>query len=480
MVGDTVSVRRKNAHIPSTWGDGGAPCEGVRCWTVIESDSQLAVRRVLPGIRAELEALVRIPSVSADPGAAGEVRRTAEATAALFRAEGAEVEILQVEGGQPAVLAHFPAPPGEPTVLLYAHHDVQPTGDPALWTSSPFEPTERNGRLYARGASDDKAGIAMHLAAIRAYDGKPPVGVTVIVEGEEEIGSPTLSAFLERHRDRLAADVIVLADSANFDLGVPALTTTLRGLADCVVEVRALDHAVHSGQYGGAAPDALTALCRVLASLHDEQGNVAIKGLTTAPTPDVDYPEERFRREAGVLDGVDLLGTGSIAERIWAKPTATVLAIDAPAVADASNTLQPVARAKVSIRLAPGDDAVRAREALADHLRAAAPWGVRVDVQPGDVGQPYAADATGPAYDAARSAFRQAWGRDPVDIGIGGTIPFIAEFAEAFPEASILVTGAADPDCRAHGADESLHLGEFERACVAEVILLAQLARGSA
>ncbi len=445
----------------------------------METEARQAVRRILPDIRHELDALIRIPSVSADPAAAAEVRRSAEATADLFRAEGAEVEIVQVDGGQPAVLAHFPGPADQPTVLLYAHHDVQPTGDPAGWTSSPFEPTERNGRLYGRGSSDDKAGIAMHLAAIRAYDGRPPVGVTVIVEGEEEIGSPTLSAFLDRYRDKLAADVIVLADSANFDLGVPALTTTLRGLADCEVEVRALDHGVHSGVYGGAAPDALTALCRILATLHDEQGNVAVKGLTTSEPPDVDYPEDRFRREAGLLDGVQLLGTGTIAERIWAKPTATVLAIDATRVADASNTLSPAARAKVSMRLAPGDDAVRARQALADHLRAAAPWGVHVDVQPGDVGQPYSAHAKGPAYDAAREAFAEAWGRQPVDIGVGGTIPFIAEFADTFPSASILVTGAADPDSRAHGANESVHLEEFERACVAEVLLLAKLGRPS-
>jgi acetylornithine deacetylase/succinyl-diaminopimelate desuccinylase-like protein len=459
---------------------GGHRVGGVRYETVIETDAKQAVQRVLPGIRHELDALIRIPSVSADPAAAAEVHRSAAATAELFRAEGAaEVEILQIDGGQPAVLARFPGPPDQPTVLLYAHHDVQPTGDPALWSSPPFEPSERHGRLYGRGSSDDKAGIAMHLAAIRAYEGKPPVGVTVFVEGEEEVGSPTLSAFLHQHGGKLAADVIVLADSANFDLGVPALTTTLRGLADCEVEVRALDHGVHSGVYGGAAPDALTALCRLLGTLHDDQGNVAVKGLATSAPPDVDYPEDRFRREAGLLDGVQLLGTGTIAERIWAKPTATVLAIDATRVADASNTLAPVARAKVSMRLAPGDDAVKARQALADHLRAAAPWGVHVDVQLGDIGQPYVAHAKGPAYDAAREAFGAAWGRQPVDIGVGGTIPFVAEFADAFPAASILVTGAADPDSRAHGADESVHLEEFERACVAEVLLLAKLAKPS-
>jgi acetylornithine deacetylase/succinyl-diaminopimelate desuccinylase-like protein len=441
-----------------------------------------AVRQVLPGVQADLEALIRIPSVSADPGARAEVRRSAELTAELFRDAGApEVDVLDgIEGGQPAVLARFPAPPGTPTVLLYAHHDVQPTGDPGTWTSPPFAATERDGRLYGRGAADDKAGVAAHLAVLRAYHGQPPVGVTVFVEGEEEIGSPTLEVFLERYRDRLAADVIVLADSANFEVGTPALTTSLRGIADCVVEVRALEHGVHSGVYGGAAPDALTALCRLLASLHDQDGNVAIEGLVTAKTPDADYPEERFRAESAMLDGVELLGTGSLAERIWAKPSASVLAIDATRVADASNTLIPAARAKVSIRLAPGDDAPRALQALARHLREHAPWGIQVSVEEGDVGQPFTVDADGPAFDAARAAFRQAYGREAVDIGVGGSIPFVAAFADAFPEAAILVTSAgADPDCRAHGPDESLHLGDFERACLAEALLLAKLAEPS-
>jgi acetylornithine deacetylase/succinyl-diaminopimelate desuccinylase-like protein len=445
----------------------------------VSQDLRDAIRQVLPSTRADLEALIRIPSVSADPGAAAEVRRSAETTAALFREVGApEVEILDgVAGGQPAVLARYPAPPGRPTVLLYAHHDVQPTGEPSGWVSPPFEPAERDGRLYGRGSADDKAGIAAHLAALRAYDGRPPVGVTVFVEGEEEIGSPTLGAFLERYRDKLAADVIVLADSANYQIGTPALTTRLRGLSDCVVEVRALEHAVHSGMYGGAAPDALTALCRLLATLHDDQGNVAVDGLVTAKSPEVDYPEDRFRAEASMLDGVRLIGTGSIAERLWTKPAITVIAIDATRVAAASNTLAPVARAKVSMRLAPGDDTDRALMALIQHLRAHAPWGVHVDVTEGDKGQPYAVDAHGPGFEAAGRAYRAAYGKDLVEIGIGGSIPFIAAFAAAFPDAAILVTSAgADPDCRAHGADESLHLGDFERACLAETLLLTELA----
>jgi acetylornithine deacetylase/succinyl-diaminopimelate desuccinylase-like protein len=354
---------------------------------------------------------------------------------------------------------------------------VQPTGEPAGWTSPPFEPAERDGRLFGRGSADDKAGIAAHLAALRAFDGRPPVGVTVFVEGEEEIGSPSLSAFIERYRDRLAADVIVLADGANFAVGTPALTTVLRGMVDCVVEVRALEHGVHSGLYGGAVPDALTALCRLLATLHDDKGDVAVDGLVTADPPELDYPERRFRAEAAMLDGVELIGTGTVAERIWAKPSASVLALDTTRVADASNTLIPVATAKIGLRIAPGQDPKRALEALDRHLREHAPWGVRVDVRDGETAWPVSIDADGPVFDAARTAFREAYGNESVDIGIGGTIPFIAEFADAFPNAAILVTSAGgDPDSRAHGPDESVHLGDFESACLAETLLLAALA----
>lgn len=440
-----------------------------------------ALEEVMPGVRADLDALIRIPSVSSDPAAAVEVSRSATLTADLFRAAGAaEVDIIDdIKGGQPAVIARYPAPSGAPTVLLYAHHDVQPPGPLTKWSSAPFEPAVRKGRLYGRGSADDKAGIAAHLAALRAYQGRPPVGVVVFVEGEEEIGSPTLGALLERHRDRLAADVIVLADSENPTLGVPAFTTTLRGVTSCVVELRALRYDVHSGGFGGAAPDALTALCRLLATLHDDDGTVAVEGLVTAPPPLTDYPEQQFRTEAGMLDGVALLGTGSIAERVWTKPAATVLAIDATAVDRASNTLAAAARARVSLRLAPGDDPLRAQAALARHLQSHAPWGTRVTVKPGgDAGQPFAVDSRGAAFDAARRAFGEAYGKGVVEIGSGGTIPFVAQFADAFPGAAILVTSAGgDPDSRAHGADESLHLREFERACLAEALLLAELAQ---
>jgi acetylornithine deacetylase/succinyl-diaminopimelate desuccinylase-like protein len=439
-------------------------------------DLKQRITDVLPSVLADLEALVRIPSVSALPEHADDVRRSADATAELFAAEGFEVDILTVEGGAPAVLATKPSPPGAPTVLLYAHHDVQPVGDRADWESEPFEPTRRGDRLFARGAADDKAGIAAHLAAVRALGDQLPVGVSVLVEGEEEIGSPTLEAFLAAHRDRLRADVIVIADSANWDIGTPALTTSLRGLIDCVVEVRTLHHGVHSGMWGGVVPDAVTTLARLLATLHDDHGNVAVAGLGSGPAAEVDYPEDRLRAEAGVVDGVALLGSGSFVERLWTKPAIAVIGVDATSVRDASNTLIPVARAKVSGRVAPGDTTENAMACLVRHLETHAPWGAQVTVTEGDRGEPTRIEATGPAYDAARAAFREAWdGTEPVDMGIGGSIPFIAAFREAFPDAAVLVTGVEDPDTRAHGANEGLHLGEFARVCLAEALLLRNL-----
>ncbi len=442
------------------------------------ADLRVGIERVLPAVRKDLERLVRIPSVSSDPMAADHVRASAEAVASLLRDCGLDdIQILQVEGGPPAVVGRTPAPPGRPTVLLYAHHDVEPPGDPAGWASPAFEPTERGGRLYGRGAADDKAGIMAHVAAVRAFDGQPPVGVTVFVEGEEEIGSPTLGRFLDHYRELLAADAIVLADSGNWDIGVPALTTSLRGLVDCFVEVQVLDHPVHSGMYGGVVMDALTALCRLLATLHDDAGDVAIAGLASRAAAALDLPEERLRAEAGVLDGVELIGTGSIVDRLWTKPAVSVLAIDTTRIADASNTLLASARAKVSLRIAPGDDAKSAMDRLTEHLVAHAPFGAQVSVTPNSSGEPFLVDAKGAVYEAARSAFAEAWGHPPVDIGVGGTIPFVAEFADAFPGAPILVTGVEDPDSRAHGFDESLHLGEYAKACLAEALLLEKLAR---
>jgi cysteinylglycine-S-conjugate dipeptidase len=437
-----------------------------------------AVRQVLPSVRADLERLVRIPSVSADPAAAPHMQASAGEVAVLLRQTGLpQVDVLTVEGGQPAVLAHRDGPPGAPTVLLYAHHDVQPAGDRAGWDSDPFEPAERNGRLYGRGAAGDKAGIAVHLAALRAHGDRLPVGVTVLVEGEEEIGSPSLPRFLAACSGRLRADVVVLADSANWSVDVPALTSSLRGGANVTVSVRALRHGVHSGLYGGPVPDALTALCRLLATLHDERGDVAVPGLVHGTADPGELSEEQLRADSGLLDGVRLIGTGPLTERLWTRPAITVIGIDAPPVATAANVLIPAARAKVSMRIAPGDDAVRACAALTSHLRAHAPWGVQVTVEPGSTSAPYAARAGGQAHRAAHAALAEAWGRPAVDIGVGGSLPFVTAFAEFVPGAEILITGVEDPGTRAHGANESLHLALFERACLAEALLLSKIAK---
>ena len=436
------------------------------------------VHAQLPGVLADLKDLVAIESVSADPSRAAEVERSAQRVEQLLVDTGCpDVRVIRANGGAPAVVGRFPAPEGMPTVCLYAHHDVQPEGDSADWRTPPFVATEVDGRLYGRGVSDDKGGFAVHLAALRAFAGRPPVGVTVIVEGDEEIGSPTLAQLIEQHHAELAADVFVIADSTNWAVEQPAFTTSLRGLAGCTVEVRTLDHGLHSGVYGGALPDALTALCRLLATLHDDQGNVAIDGLATAPAPALEYPPARLRTESGILDGVDWIGSGSLVERMWCKPAVSVIALDATSVDKASNTLIPAARAKISARLAPGDDASAALAALIRHLNDHAPWGAQVTVSATETGEPSMIDFTGPYAEAAHAAFAQAWGVEPVFIGQGGTIPMVADFGKAFPNATILVTGVADPDSRAHGTNESLHLGDFAAACVAETLMLDAFAR---
>ncbi|HEU0102448.1 MAG TPA: dipeptidase [Mycobacteriales bacterium] len=432
------------------------------------------VEAVLPSVRADLEALVRIPSVSSDASLLPDVQRCCSAVADLLRAEGLAVTVLSVAGGLPAVVGRRAAPPGAPTVLLYAHYDVQPVG--SGWSSPPFDPVERDGRLYGRGAADDKAGIAVHLAALRALVPDLPVGVVVLVEGEEEIGSPSLPGLLAAHRDLLAADVLVLADAMNWRVGVPALTTTLRGGVSAVVEVRTLERPVHNGVFGGPVPDALTCLSRLLATLHDTAGDVAVPGLVRGKADPLDLTEADLRADAGVLDGVHLIGTGSLTSRLWAAPALSVVGIDAPPVEGSSMVLVPRARARIALRLAPGQDPSRALDALSAHLTAAAPWGAQVTVTPGGTVAPFTAATSGWAYDAAHRALSEAWGVPAVDVGVGGSIGFIASFAEAFPDAQILVTGVEDPDTSAHGPDESLHLADFARACLAETLLLELLA----
>jgi acetylornithine deacetylase/succinyl-diaminopimelate desuccinylase-like protein len=445
----------------------------------MSDDIASLVQAVLPGVRRDLEDLVRIQSVSADPERLSEVERSAERTAELFAAEGVDVEIVRAyDGAPPAVIGEKRGPDGAPTVLLYAHHDVQPENDHADWDSPPWEPTERDGRLYGRGAADDKAGILAHVGALRAYGDDLPVTVRLFIEGEEEVGSDTLVELLGKYQERLKADVIVIADSGNWDIGIPALTTSLRGLVRVDIEVRTLTHAVHSGMWGGLVPDALMTISRLITTLHDDAGNVAIEGLHSGPAADVDYPEERLRAESGAAPGIEWIGSGSTVERLWTKPALSITGLDAPKVAGASNTLVAAARARISLRIAPGDTTDNALACLVRHLEQHVPWGATLTHTVVDTGEATQIDATGPAYDAARAAFTEAWdGTAPVDMGVGGSIPFIAEFLEAFPEASVLVTGVEDPDTRAHGANEGLHLAEFERVVLAEALLLRNLAR---
>ncbi|MFF2032556.1 dipeptidase [Arthrobacter sp. NPDC058192] len=434
---------------------------------------------------SQLTDLVAIPGIAWPSFDPTPLNRSADAVAGLVRASGFDdVRILRCDKedgtpGGPAVVARRPAAEGKPTVLLYAHHDVQPTGDLALWETDPFTAVERNGRLFGRGAADDKAGILAHIAAYsavtRVLGDELGLGVTFFFEGEEEAGSPTFRRFLETHRELLRADVIVVADSSNWKVGVPALTTSLRGLVDGTIEVKVLDHAVHSGMFGGPVLDAPTLLARLIATLHDADGSVAIEGLVSSDDVAVDLTEAEYRADASVLDGVKLAGTGSIASRMWTKPALSIIGFDAPAVDVASNTLLPRARAKFSLRLAPGQDPAAAMEAVRKHVEKNAPFGAQVVFTPGESGNPFLTDTSSKAASVAMWALGEAWGVPAVEMGIGGSIPFIADLTELYPDVQILVTGVEDPDSRAHSANESLHLGDFRNAIVAEALLLARL-----
>ncbi|MEC5198435.1 acetylornithine deacetylase/succinyl-diaminopimelate desuccinylase-like protein [Arthrobacter sp. PL16] len=446
-----------------------------------------SVDAAFPRIVEQLSGLVAIQGIAWEAFDAHELDHSAEAVAELIRSIGIEdVRILRVDNdgvpGGPAVVARRVAADGKPTVLLYAHHDVQPPGDPDLWESEPFVATERNGRLYGRGAADDKAGIMAHIGAFGALTevlgNSFGVGVTLFIEGEEEAGSPTFRSFLETYRDDLEADVIVVADSSNWKVGVPALTTSLRGLVDGTIEVQVLDHAVHSGMFGGPVLDAPTLLARLIATLHDDAGDVAIAGLTSGDHATVDYAEQDYRSDASVLDGVQLAGTGSIASRLWHKPALSIIGMDIPSVALSSNTLLPRARAKFSLRLAPGQEPAAAMDAVRAHVESHAPFGAKVTFTPGETGSPFRTDTTEPASRLALEALEEAWGVQAVEAGMGGSIPFIADLTELFPSAQILITGVEDPDSRAHSANESLHLDEFRKAVLAEAILLARINAG--
>jgi cysteinylglycine-S-conjugate dipeptidase len=439
--------------------------------------ARTAIGDMFGGIRAELEHLVRIPSISAAGFGRKSVRRSAEATAGWLRRSGfRDVRPLSVRGAHPAVYGFAPGPPGSGRVLLYAHHDVQPPGHLSLWTSPPFEPAERDGRLFGRGTADDKAGIVVHGAALRAWNGLPPLDVAALIEGEEETGSTHLPEFLDKYRDLLRADAVVIADCSNWSIGQPSLITSQRGHIDCVVDVRTLHHAVHSGKYGGPVPDALTALSRLMATLHDDQGNVAVAGLHTGPAYTVDIGPSDLRQTVGLRPGVQLLGHGPISHRMWGQPAISILGIDAPAVDGAAHQLVPSARARISVRLAPGDDAQRAFVALEKHLHSHAPWNAEVSVIHDHHSEPYYIDTSGPAFEAFRRSCVDTWNRAPLEPGSGGSLPLGAALAEAYPDIALLLTGVDDPESNPHSENESVHLGELQNCCVNEAILLGYLA----
>lgn len=443
----------------------------------------------------DLKTLVRIPSVSFKGFPVSEVARSAEAVADLLRKRGLEnVQILRIPGAHPYVYGERLRAPGKPTLLLYAHHDVQPPGREELWQSPPFEPTLRQGpggdRLYGRGTADDKAGVVVHTAAIDSYLqtlGELPVNVKMVIEGEEEIGSGYLQEFLQTFRSMLDADVLVLTDSGNFDCGVPALTIALRGLVGVDIEVRALTKTVHSGMWGGPLPDPAMALSKMLATLVDQEGRIAVPGILDDVRPitpkeevelrKIPFSEREFREQAGVIPQARLLKEGpSPAVQVWRLPSLTVNAIQASSRGQAGNIINDVAWAKVTIRLVPDMDPQKILKKLTDHLQASTPWGLQTKIQVAAANGPWSTDPSGPAFEAAEAALQRGYGKEPLKIGCGGSIPFVQPFAKALGGAPALLIGVEDPYTNAHGENESLLVSDFKKACLGQIHLFSELA----
>lgn len=437
-----------------------------------------SVKSVMPGVRAALEMLVGIPSVSLPGFDQTNTRQAAEAIVGVLTQSGcANAHLVDIPGGNPLIFGDVPGPAGSPTVLLYSHYDVQPPGPEDTWKTSAFTASERGGRLYGRGAADDKSGVVTHVGVLRAFDGKPPCNIKIVMEGEEETDSH-LDQYVLDNPSAFQADVIIICDVGNWKLGEPTLTTSLRGLAVCEVEVHTLKGPVHSGMFGGPAPDALVVLIEVLRKLHDDEGNTVVEGLPDGKYDGLDYSEETFRKTAGVLPDVPLTGSGSVSDRLWSSPSATVIGIDCPAVEGAANALIPQARAVVSLRVPPGADAQGALKLLAAHLEKSAPWGIDIKVTPGQAGPAFAAKTDGPAYAAAMKAMAEAYGKDAVMMGQGGSVPLVCNLAEAAPQAEIILWGAEDGECAMHSPNESVDLDELEKVILAEALFLRNLGKG--
>ncbi|MFE1025166.1 dipeptidase [Streptomyces sp. NPDC058818] len=440
------------------------------------------VSSLMPRAKEELTALVAFKSVADfDQFPRSESVGAANWIAAALRAEGfQDVDLLDTPDGTQSVYGYLPGPEGAKTVLLYAHYDVQPPLDEAGWVTPPFELTERDGRWYGRGAADCKGGVLMHLLALRALkaNGGVPVHVKLIAEGSEEQGTGGLERYAEQHPDLLAADTIVIGDAGNFRVGLPTVTSTLRGMTLVRVRVDTLEGNLHSGQFGGAAPDALAALIRVLDSLRAEDGSTTVDGLAAdSRWEGLAYDEEQFRRDARVLDGVELIGSGSVADRIWARPAVTVLGIDCPPVVGATPSVQAGARALVSLRVPPGVDAAEATKLLQAHLEARTPWGARVGVEQIGQGQAFRADTTSPAYQAMADAMAVAYpGEEMQYAGQGGSIPLCNTLAALYPGAEILLIGLSEPEAQIHAVNESVSPEELERLSVTEALFLRNYA----
>ncbi len=430
-----------------------------------------------PQLCRDLATLVAIPSVSA-PGYPEETREALleayDTVAELFRAAGVhDVRPLELPGTAPVVTGEIPAPEGAPTVLLYAHYDVVGAGDPGTWDSPPFEATERDGAIYGRGAADTKSNLLAHLAALRAWGGRPPVGVKLLIEGQEEVGSVLSDPA---NLVPFGADAMLIGDSGNIRPGVPCLTVALRGTAVVTVEVRTLAGPQHSGMFGGAAPDALLVLMQALASLHDPQGNVAVRGLRRERWGGTSQSDEEFRELATVEPGLPLFGTGSLGERIWTGPAITVTGIDVPSVNGAVNAVAAHARARLNVRAHPGQSAVEAQAAVIDHLEALRPFGIAVTCEPGETGDGFAARVDGPAYAAAAVAFADAWGSELQHVASGGSIPLVMALSTAHPDAEILLYGATDGFASIHGPNERVLLDELEKTVLAEALFFGEFA----
>ncbi|MEU2302325.1 dipeptidase [Streptomyces antibioticus] len=440
------------------------------------------VASLMPRAKAELTELVAFSSVADfDQFPRSESEAAAAWIVDALRAEGfQDLAVLDTPDGTQSVYGHLPGPEGAKTVLLYAHYDVQPPLDDAAWTTPPFELTERDGRWYGRGSADCKGGVIMHLLALRALkaNGGVPVHVKVIVEGSEEQGTGGLERYAEAHPELLAADAVVIGDAGNFRVGLPTVTSTLRGMTMLRVSIDTLAGNLHSGQFGGAAPDALGALIRVLDSLRAEDGSTTVDGLTDDARWDgLQYDEEQFRQDAKVLDGVELIGSGTVADRIWARPAVTVLGIDCPPVVGATPSVQASARALISLRVPPGQDAAEATKLLQAHLEAHIPWGARVSTEQIGQGQPFSADTTSPAYAAMSDAMAVAYpGQEMQYAGQGGSIPLCNTLAALYPNAEILLIGLSEPEAQIHAVDESVSPEELERLSVAEALFLRNYA----